>query len=837
MATYIITVDVQRNLERVMEAVEPYGRTEPYRALKRAFKLFSDEDEAEVMLTLANLDHVTGVALGEGLVSPSAFKTNLLPVGRNYTEKLGAFRVKASQDPKARSLNPWWIEPGLFPWRYDDERLGQGAIIAVVDGGVRWGHPEFQKNPDRVTRIFNYSSSFFGASNHGTACAALAAGDISGVAPLAEILDVKVFNDFGGNQSFAIILDGFDALLAWAEDPLNNPDNKTIIANVSLSGASDGLGNPFGTVVNDLQSAGVIFVAAAGNDGKDLDTNFNSWPTESTDFAIGSIHYDGRRSHFSNYGNRVRFYGFGHRVWGAGYPEGYGYQDISGTSFAAPYFCGCLATFAPGRWNPTTFQEVRSFMAEFEAHCNQGIYGRYVKTDRAEPIEGLILARSDYNPVLPGIVNVPQVNVIAKFGSPEKGVLAWKQRVTPIFGGVPAGVGAENNQIALIFEGPFFSDNGSDGPWLDPSYVPTGWTIANDRARNLSGASGAGMFVVNDSTLIEKEYWEVVVKSASTGMSVGVTKETNLPNYDEATTDIGAAGIEWFADGSLTVDGVAQTAIDTFADGDVLMLAYDTDTGDFWVGKNGTWIDDPEVDPATASTSAGDSRAAITLGQDGGAVQLLGASVHQNYSVTGYTGFDIGEEASWVIDNTYVKTDHAVLDSGRTLQNTGNGDYRYVVFSEKSLVPTDPKVYWELVLSGDPSFDGYNGVATDEFRTNDGGTNNNPAYNGTYGWRGTGDVWGPSGSRDISNYSSSYGDGDRLMLCFEPSTGKMWCGINGVWVEDPDTVTNPQIVMSSAAYWPFWQTRESGDTVERVSLSNDFLYPIPTGAVSLGSVV
>lgn len=836
MATYIITVDVQRNLEPVRAAVEYYGRTEPYRALKRAFKLFSDEDEAEVMLTLSNLEHVTGVAFGEGQVEPAAFQTNFLPVGRLYTEKLNALRVKASQDPKARTLNPWWTEPGLFQWRYNDQRLGQGAIIAIVDGGVRWGHPEFQKNPDRVTRIFNYSSSQFGGSNHGTACAAFAAGDISGVAPLAEILDIKSFPDSGGSTSTSNLIDGLDALLAWAEDPQNNPDDKTIIVNMSFGSTGTNYSNPFGTLIADIQGAGIIPVAAAGNDGSDLTGSFDAWPAEATDYAVGAIHYDGRRAHFSNYGSRVKFYGFGHRLWGAGYPGGYGYQDVSGTSFAAPYVCGCLATFVPGRWKPKTFQEVRSFMSEFEAHCSEGIYGRYVKTNKAEPIEGLILGRTDYNPILPGVVNVPQVNAIAKFGSPEKGVLAWKERIATVFGGVPVGVGSENVQLAVIVEGPFFATDGSEGPWLDDTYVPTGWTISNDRARNYSGSSGAGMFVVNDATLLLQEYWEIEVKGPSTGMSVGVTKETNLSNYDEATTGIGAAGIEWFADGSLTVDGVAQTAISTFSDGDTLMLAYDADTGDLWLGKNGTWIDDPTTDPATASTSAGDSRAAITLGASGSEVQLLGAANHQTYYVQDYTGFDIGAEESWVIDNTYVKADHSVLDSGRTLTNTGNGDYRFVVFSEKSLVPTDPKVYWEIVLSGSSTFDGYNGVATDEFRTIDGGTSKNPIDEGTIAWRGSGDLWGPTGSRFQTGYSSSYGAGDRLMFCFEPSTGKLWCGLNGTWVEDPDTVVTPSIQMSSAAYWPFWQVRDSGDTVERVSLTSSFLYPIPTGAVALGAV-
>ena len=843
MTTYIVTVDVPRNLEPVRKAVEHYGRTEAYSAIKRAFKLFSDENESEVMLTLSNLEHVSGVAFGDDEVAPVAFQTDLLPVGRLYTEKLNALRVKSSQDPKERTLNPWWTEPGLFPWRYDDQRLGKGAIIAIVDGGIRWGHPEFQKNPDRVTRIFNWSTVQEGASNHGTACAAFAAGDISGVAPLADLLDVKVFPDDGGNTQNSYIVDGMNALLAWAQDPLNNPEDKTIIANMSFGSASFNNNNPYGSLIQDLHEAGVISIIAAGNDSENLDTNFNAWPAESSDYAIGSIHYDGRRSHFSNYGSRVKFYGFGHRLWGAGYPGGHGYQDISGTSFAAPYVCGCLATFAPGRWKPSSFQEVRSFMAEFESHCAEGIYGRYVKTDKAQPIEGLILGRADYNPVLPGRVDVLQVNTIAKFGSPEKGVLAWKERVTPIFGGVPVGVGAENVQFAVFVEGPFFASDGSDGPWLDSAYVPTGWSIANDRAGNNSGASGAGMFVVNDATLIVKEYWEIEVKSAPTGMSFGVTKETNLVNYDEATTGIGAAGIEWFADGSLTVDGVAQAAISPFADGDVLMFAYDADTGDLWLGKNGTWEDNPTADPATASTSAGDSRAAITLEQDGSQVQLLGDEAHQNYSVADFTGFAVGAEKEWKLDTIYQGSGHSITENDTRLTNVSGGS-NYV-----SWVPTTDRIqdtvtdmiYFEVdFLAGPSSTNGYISLVTEDTIAAGPTSGGFPADQGGTGIRGDGNIWASEGATG-SAYSKvsgllSFGNGNTLMVCFNPSTNELWTGTDGVWNDDPETDPPTYTVYDTSQWAVALMTRDTDTSCKLISLSTDLTYPIPTGAVALGSI-
>ena len=772
----VVTVQQPSARQAVMDSLAEFGNIEPYEHLKRAFmvELHDPQLEADLMLTLANDDRVSGAMDGEAKVAPMNYGEEFIFEGRVFTEKAGALRIKATVDPKHGVFNPWWKQPDFFKWRFDSDRLGDGTIIAIVDGGIRWGHPEFAKNPDRVTQIFNYSTSNQGASNHGTACAAFSAGDTIGIAPEAELWDVKVSPDDGSSAQTSWIMAGLDALLGAATDPLQT-NGKAVIASLSFGSAGSALANPYGTIVNDLQAAGVIVLIAAGNDGQDLDTTFEAWPAESSEYAVGAVHYDGRRAAFSNYGSRVKLYGFGHRVIGAGYPVGNQYGDISGTSFACPYVCGCLATWMPGRWVPQDAEQIRTLMTDYIAFCQEGVFGRSVREHVGDAlVPGAVIGRASYFPVLPGDVIVPQVGVVARFGTAEYGVLGWKTRATPIIGGANYGVTGQSAKAAVFFEGPFEWDFG--GPWMDPLYVPAGWSITNDRVANKTGVSGAGMFTVNDANLQAKEYWEIGVKGPATGMTVGVTQTSNLANHDEATTGMGAAGVAWGADGSLVADGVAQTATITYAQGDRLMLAYDAATGEFWCGKNGTWAATPGVNAALATKAAGPTRAAFSV-PDGSSLQLYGTSNHQLYSVAGFTAFNSGAESSWTVDPAFIGTGHSLTNGNTTLTNvSGGADYRFWTITINRLPSsTDALVYWEVRhgADADVEYNGYHAIVTSaEIASRVGGSVDNPIGNNSAGRRGNGQIWSGATAGTGSPVVSSglpYGNDDVLMMAFNPS--------------------------------------------------------------------
>ena len=193
-----------------------------------------------------------------------------------------------------------------------------------------------------------------------------------------------------------------------------------------------------------------------------------------------------------------------------------------------------------------------------------------------------------------------------------------------------------------------------------------------------------------------------------------------------------------------------------------------------------------------------------------------------------------------LLDETRVPSGYALSEDGLTVVNTsGGGDYRKWVPAKKAMLPSvTGKVYWEVAFQATQtgSVNGYNAVQLvsildSAFEGYDAGDNPGQA-NGSIAYRGNGEVW--ADSNRISTSPSTYGDGDVLMFAFEPSTGGMWVGKNGVWNRDPDTqsadYTTPY---SDPAGWvPVIQGRDQGDGGTLRSSPDQFSYTVPASATA-----
>jgi subtilisin family serine protease len=156
---------------------------------------------------------------------------------------------------------------------------GSGVGIAIVDSGIYAAHNGFKDGSgvSRVVASVNFSSSNNLNDNygHGTHVAGLAAGNSSvssyayrGIAPDADIISVKVLNDYGKGTTSSV-LNG----LNWI---LTNHDAYNIrVVNLSLgtTAVDTWTNDPVCLKVKDLVSAGITVFAAAGNDGKDSNGN------------------------------------------------------------------------------------------------------------------------------------------------------------------------------------------------------------------------------------------------------------------------------------------------------------------------------------------------------------------------------------------------------------------------------------------------------------------------------------------------------------------------------------------------------------------------------------
>ncbi|MFC9246238.1 S8 family serine peptidase [Streptomyces sp. NPDC057136] len=148
---------------------------------------------------------------------------------------------------------------------------GKGTVVAILDSGVDYTHPDLGGGFGKGRKVVggfdfaNGDNDPMDDNGHGTHVAGIVAGKaaekggVTGMAPDARLLAYKVTSDDGSGYTSDII-----AGLEAATDPAN-PYPADVI-NMSLGGPGDGT-DPLGRAATAAVRAGVVVVAAAGNDG------------------------------------------------------------------------------------------------------------------------------------------------------------------------------------------------------------------------------------------------------------------------------------------------------------------------------------------------------------------------------------------------------------------------------------------------------------------------------------------------------------------------------------------------------------------------------------------
>ena len=170
-----------------------------------------------------------------------------------------------------------------------DTAQGAGVVIAVVDTGVDFGHPDLQGQLLAGGYDFvNNDGDPADDHGHGTHVSGIAAAvtnngvGIAGIAPGAKILPVKVMNSSGSGASSAL-----------AEGIVYAADHGAQVINLSLGGA--GYSQTVQDAVDHAWSRGAVVVAAAGNNNSSLPF-YPAWYAHV--IAVASIDSQGVRCGF-----------------------------------------------------------------------------------------------------------------------------------------------------------------------------------------------------------------------------------------------------------------------------------------------------------------------------------------------------------------------------------------------------------------------------------------------------------------------------------------------------------------------------------------------------------
>lgn len=314
--------------------------------------------------------------------------------------------------PRAAGVNA----PGAW-----DITQGTGsAVIAILDGGARFDHPDLagrlingydfvsedcMLGTTGCTASIAYTSANDGdgrdpdasdpgdwvsaadkATNpilancevedsvwHGTHIAGIvgAAGNnglgITGLNWNASLLIVRVSGRCGAYRSDVIDAMRWAAGLAVPNVPTNPRPARVI--NLSLGSAGTCSGSSYAPAIADLQAAGAMLVAAAGNEDGDVIQPANCTGV----IAVGAVRGDGQRASYSNSGPNITIMAPGGdylsavndrllstsnsgRTTPVAYSSAGVYDSLAGTSFSTPVVTGVVSLMLSINPNLTTAQ-------------------------------------------------------------------------------------------------------------------------------------------------------------------------------------------------------------------------------------------------------------------------------------------------------------------------------------------------------------------------------------------------------------------------------------------------------------------------------------------------
>ncbi len=238
-----------------------------------------------------------GVAVLKELTPQELEEIKNLPqvksVSPNYKVKITLYLENVSDEGNVQNIQRddderdlrGVVGPGQWQWPlgligagdvWEQGYRGDGVTIAIIDTGIDSEHSDLRGKIiaehcySELNACPNGEAEQHGEgagmddNGHGTHVAGIAAGNLFGVAPNADLVSIKVLNSEGGGY-MSDVISGIEIAVDPNED--NNLEDHSDIISMSLGyyeGTPDG---PDAIAVDNAVNLGVVVVAAAGNAG------------------------------------------------------------------------------------------------------------------------------------------------------------------------------------------------------------------------------------------------------------------------------------------------------------------------------------------------------------------------------------------------------------------------------------------------------------------------------------------------------------------------------------------------------------------------------------------
>ncbi len=254
------------------------------------------------------------------------------------------------------------------PMAWENGNTGEGVRVAIIDGGIHSTHQDLAPNLDMASSVstvpgqpWNFDTGTFWHGTHVAGIAAASGIGIVGIAPKATLIGVKSLHS--GTGAFEWVLEG----MFLAATPQSQGGVGADVINMSLGATidyrTDWKIKEFRDYIKELQKIfdrvsryayqnGVTIVAAAGNDGINLDDSkeYIVFPAENqhilsisstgpTGYVLGNTNFE-QPAYYTNTGKSIVDYAAPGGTIGLWLIEGYDdFCTLDGTYVSIFNFC------------------------------------------------------------------------------------------------------------------------------------------------------------------------------------------------------------------------------------------------------------------------------------------------------------------------------------------------------------------------------------------------------------------------------------------------------------------------------------------------------------------